>query len=166
MTADKLNLLQMNPTTYTHLLIWAMLLASCSTTPEPEARPDFKEWQWATCLPSAAGEEDCAGEKPSWLHYQATGEIVWRYLVSGTRTIYTDEFGTTWLIYDQADCLDYYGKKTGQTKRMGFPGYLHGFDPVTGLMPKTDQHGPLPGEVFFIEGLIGPNGQVAPLIWN
>jgi len=163
----------MNPTTYTHrkalpwLLIWAaaivlMLLASCSTTPEPEARPDFKEWQWATCLPSAAGE-DCEGDKPSWEHYQATGQVLWRYEVS-ERTIWKDEYGHVWRIYSTVHCLNADGQRVGTHYNMGFRSFQFAYDPITGELPNADDWGVTEG-VLCIFGAIGPNGQVAPVLW-
>jgi hypothetical protein len=162
----------MNPTTYIYrktvpwLLIWAAvivaLLASCTKETPPEVRPDFQEWEWAKCLPSAAGY-DCEGDKPSWEHYQATGQILWRYEVSG-RTIYKDEWGHVWRIYQTVHCLNADGERVGTHYNMGFRSFQYAYDPITGELPNADDWGVLEG-VLCIFGAIGPDGQVGPVIW-
>jgi len=163
----------MTPETYIHrkalpwLLIWAaaliaLMMFGCSKEPAPEARPDFKEWVWAKCLPSAANA-DCEGDKPSWQHYQETGQILWRYEVSD-RTLWTDEYGHVWRIYHSVTCLNADSERVGTHKNMGFRSFQFRPDPITGELPNADDWGVVEG-VLCIFGAIGPDGQVAPIIW-
>lgn len=145
------------------LLVWiaaiVIMLSSCTTT-EPPA-PTFKEWEWAECLPSAAGY-DCPGDKPSWELYQKSGAIVWRYYVEG-RSLYTDEYGQVWRIYQNVYCLNSEGERVGTHHNMGFRGFQFRPDPVTGELPNADDWGVTEG-VLCIFGVI-KDGRVLPLVW-
>jgi hypothetical protein len=146
------------------LFLWAAILMSlmmffCSEAPMPQ--PDFKEWEWAECLPSAYGQ-DCSGDKPSWIHFQNTGQIIWRYEVEG-RSIYKDEYGTTWRIYDYVYCLDYSGKRVGTHRNMGFRSFQFRPDPITGELPNSDDIGVISGTLC-IFGVI-KDGRVLPVLW-
>ena len=160
----------MTKSQYINRKIWPWLLAAAcllalTYCEEPQAPvPEFSEWTWADCLPSASGTQ-CPGDKPSWQHYIRTGKIVWRYQVSGLRTIYTDRHGHIWRIYEVVDCLDYQGTKVGRHTNMGFRAYQFGFDPITGQLPECDDIGPISGQVYVLHGAIGPQGQVAPVLW-
>lgn len=143
-------------------ILVALLCFGCTKEPPPEARPGFQEWEWAKCLPSASNS-DCEGDKPSWQHYQATGQILWRYEVEG-RSIYKDEYGHVWRIYETVYCLNAKGERVGTHKNLGFRSFQFAYDPITGELPNADDWGVVEG-VLCIFGAIGPDGQVAPVIW-
>lgn len=157
---------QLNRKALPWLLIWAAalmaLVASCAKETPLEARPSFTEWVWASCLPSAAGE-DCPGDKPSWEHYQETGGILWRYEVEG-RSIWKDKYGHVWRIYETVHCLNAKGERVGTHKNLGFRSFQFAYDPITGELPNADDWGVIEG-VLCIFGAIGPDGQIAPVIW-
>ena len=143
-------------------ILVALLCFGCTKEPPPEARPDFQEWEWAKCLPSASNS-DCEGDKPSWSHYQSTGQILWRYEVEG-RSIWKDEYGHVWRIYSTVYCLNAKGERVGMHRNLGFRGFQYRHDPITGELPNADDWGVVEG-VLCIFGAIGPDGQVAPVIW-
>lgn len=146
------------------LLPIAMFAACTAPSLDPEPAEPWSKWEWARCLPSAAGVTDCPGEKPSWAIYQQTGQITWTYEIDGPRRIELDEWGEDWLVYDRIHCINADGERVGMLLDVGFKSIPYAPHPLTGELWFGDDEGPVSG-LFTIYGNIGPNGQVAPRTW-
>ena len=156
---------QLNPKLFPWLILLAigvfiLLVSSCSVS-DPQPKPVFRAWEWAECLPSAAGY-DCPGDKPLWDVYQELDIIVWRYEVED-RTVWTDEYGTVWRIYKTVYCLNAKGERVGTHHNLGFRGFQFRPDPITKELPYSDDIGVIDGTLC-IFGVI-KDGKVAPILW-